>query len=296
MLNKKFENKITGEKISIRQDDGVWFELNNGSKIKKEAFFTKYNEILDPNNFFSNGNIQSVVNDIKKIDTSNLTDNIQPTQIKNKDNNQITTTINTNPNYPEVGSIPNSTSNHNSMPNYPISNPNYPEFNPNIKRDRNKNVQPIPINKEELQEDETYKFFRGFKKNTDITIELKINEKIADPEFLKLMMNNFEADVIKFYTKEIIKIILNDPKKIENEIYNQLKIIIDSGKDYINNKSISNESIKPINDISNKSIKLIDNSINEQIEQEQIEQEQIEQEQIEKIDEFDIININQDEK
>jgi hypothetical protein len=124
----------------------------------------------------------------------------------------------------------------------PNDNPNYPEFDPNVKTDRNKSSYTNPDNyyreslynqtteeKPPVVEDpneESFKFFRGFKKNHKVTIELSFDEYIADPEFLKMMMNNFEADVIKYYTSEIFKNIANNPQKVEEEIYKQLEEMI----------------------------------------------------------------------
>ena len=75
-------------------------------------------------------------------------------------------------------------------------------------------------------EDESYKFFKGFKKNHKIPIELKFDEYIADPEFLKLMMNNFESDVIMYYTKMIYNNILMDSDQLKDMIYKQLENFI----------------------------------------------------------------------
>ena len=98
----------------------------------------------------------------------------------------------------------------------------------------------IPVESfgEESTEDDAYKFFKNFKRNFDIELNVKINEKIAEPEFLKLMSNNFEADVLKFYSKEILKTILSDITSLEDNIYNQLHKIVF-------NKPVESQKTKP---------------------------------------------------
>lgn len=243
MLNKMFENKDTGEKVSIKNDDGLWFTLHNGTKIKKDSFFNKYSETVDPKSFFNNS-IGEMANKIKTVDPTKVID----------DNNQFASKIDEKQKminefvekqkqkeielskYKQLDDDKAAEQLINpQVYQKPTNNPNYPEFDPNIKMDRDKtakdyyrqeNLNQIKIDEKSVTEQETYKFFRGFKKNHKVTIDLKFDEMIADPEFLKLMMNNFEADVIKYYTQEIYKNIASNPQMVEDEIYKQLEIVI----------------------------------------------------------------------
>jgi len=262
MVNKKFENKENGNVVVIRQDDGVWFTLTNGAKIKKDSFFNKYSEVVDPIAFFNNShqgdNISSMAIQLSNMDTSQIVDNTQETIVQKVDestqhsmpqsniskqqmvndfiekqkNNDLSqykqvdedTSVNQ-----LVGNQPPVQQRVKPIPPRDTNNPNYPEFQ-NVKRDRD-NTQPTDYYNQQPPEisdpsEDSYKFFRGFKKNHKITIELNFDEYIADPEFLKLMMDNFEADVIKFYTMEIFKNVVSNPQKVENDIYNQLEDII----------------------------------------------------------------------
>ena len=251
MLNKKFENKENGDVVVIKQDDGVWFTLVNGAKIKKDTFFEKYTEVIDPVSFFNDdSNIELYANQLSKIDTNQIKENNQQSEpiIKRVDeidisNNDVKQKMIDEflekqklkeqelSKYKVDGSVSNDAPQTN--------NPNYPEFDPNIKRDRKVSddyykqelyKQPPEITEKDDIEDESFKFFKGFKKNHKITIELKFDEYIADPEFLKLMKDNFEADVIKYYTKNILRNITNDPKMVEEKIYNQINDIINGKK------------------------------------------------------------------
>jgi len=278
MINKKFENKDNGDTVTIRQDDGVWFTLTNGAKIKKDSFFGKYTELVDPDNFFNNqGEISSLADQLNKMDTREVMDNTneqQRTVRQINDNNPISP-----PNidqkqhmideYTRAQKLKQQELNQYQQVNDdeasakqllgeqqpivqhtkpPKNNPNYPEFNPNTKKDRdssstdyyNENLhnQPVATPPSDPTED-SYKFFKGFKKNHKITIELNFEEYIADPLFLKLMMDNFEADVIKFYTMEIFKNVINNPQKVEEDIYTQLEDII------LNNKTTKENRVIP---------------------------------------------------
>lgn len=248
MLNKKFENKENGEIVIVKSDDNIWVTLENGVKIKKDSFFNKYTETIDPALFFNNrSDIEDLANKITKIDTDKITNNDMDQQpiIRKVDEsyeniaNDIDKKQQMIQDFLEKQKLKDSElSKYKQVSeegeNKPIyNNPNYPEYDPNIKMDRDK-TKKIPI-VEKNPDEEMYKFFKGFKKNHKITIELKFEEMISDPEFLKLMMNNFEADIIKYYTIEIFKNIANNPKKVEDEIYKQLEEII------LNKKSEENE-------------------------------------------------------
>ena len=279
MINKKFENKENGDIVVIRQDDGVWFSLTNGAKIKKDSFFNKYSEIIDPMEFFNNqGNTNSLVGELEKIDPNKVQDSNQERTVRRVDESSMTQQDPYNNNNPAnvidqkqqmvddfirkqkmkeqelsqygqvnddeaaVKQLLDNSNPPSQKPIRPNDNPNYPEFDPNIKKDRDKSSSTNTDNyyRESLYNqtteetppvvedpnEESFKFFKGFKKNHKVTIELSFDEYIADPEFLKMMMNNFEADVIKYYTSEIFKNIANNPQKVEEEIYKQLEEMI----------------------------------------------------------------------
>jgi len=270
MINKKFENKDTGQKVVIRSDDGTWFTLDNGSKIKRESFFMKYTEILDPNSFFNNQkDIENLANKIKTVNTDNIQDITQEPNIKKIDESNLYSENNMANKIDQKQKMINDFLEKERLKNQELkqykqlnddeaaeqllknvnptintneknNNPNFPEFDANIKRDKDNKIndQQNQQNQEKIQNEteiETYKFFKGFKRNHKITIELKFDGIIADPDFLKLMMNNFEADVIKYYTMEIHQNILNNTKKVEDDIYKQLENII-LGKKQITRK------------------------------------------------------------
>lgn len=72
------------------------------------------------------------------------------------------------------------------------------------------------------QEDPTISIFKKFKRNHNVTVKLEIKDKISKPEFIKVMADGLEGDIIEYYTNELFKTFLNDFKGIKKEIYNQL--------------------------------------------------------------------------
>jgi hypothetical protein len=75
-------------------------------------------------------------------------------------------------------------------------------------------------------EEEAFKFFKSFKKVYPIKLTVDFDERIAEPNFIKLMAVNYEGDIIKFYTKEFMNRIYNDPGFLENKIYEKLKALV----------------------------------------------------------------------
>jgi len=75
-------------------------------------------------------------------------------------------------------------------------------------------------------EEEAFRFFKSFKKVYPITLSVDFDERIAEPNFIKMMAVNYEGDIIKFYTREFMNRIQNDPGFLENKIYEKLKSIV----------------------------------------------------------------------
>lgn len=75
-------------------------------------------------------------------------------------------------------------------------------------------------------EEESFKFFKSFNKIYPIRLSVDFDEKIAEPGFIKMMAMNYKGDIIKFYTKEFMNRIYNDPGFLENKIYDKLREIV----------------------------------------------------------------------
>jgi hypothetical protein len=65
--------------------------------------------------------------------------------------------------------------------------------------------------------------FKTFKRNHEIQINVVFKEKIGKPEFIKMMMENMEGDIVGYYKKLIVDDIMNNFKTIEDEVEKQIK-------------------------------------------------------------------------
>lgn len=65
--------------------------------------------------------------------------------------------------------------------------------------------------------------FKSFKRNYKIKINIDIEDYISEPDFIKLMSNNLDADIIGLYTKEILGRILGDVVGLEEKIRSVIK-------------------------------------------------------------------------
>jgi len=97
-----------------------------------------------------------------------------------------------------------------------------PVDNPKIIPATNEQVinQPqIPFNHED---DEVIKMFKKFKRNHSISIKFSLKDKIGKPEFIQMMAEGLDGDIIQFYTDEIFKKFIKDINSIKEDIYNQI--------------------------------------------------------------------------
>lgn len=105
------------------------------------------------------------------------------------------------------------------------------------------------------QDYEVIKIFKKFKKTHNFKTKISIAEKIADPEFIKMMIENLDGDIIQYYTDVIYEKIISDTDKLKENIYNQIyKHIFGINKPVIETEI---EEIKDTKEKENKTIKKI---------------------------------------
>jgi len=75
-------------------------------------------------------------------------------------------------------------------------------------------------------EQEAFMFFKKFKKIHPVDIKINFTEMIADPVYVRQTAMNFEGDIIKFYTQELMNKLWNNPQLLEQQIYDQFEILI----------------------------------------------------------------------
>jgi hypothetical protein len=127
--------------------------------------------------------------------------------------------------------------------------------------DRRKNLRLKRTNKPIEQEqqvqqivqsqiDPTQMMFKTFKRNHEIKINVEFTDKIGNPDFIKLMMENMDGDIVGFYKNLIVEKIQNNFKLIEDEIEKQIKLEIfgEEKKVYEKNKIEDRSNEIVIND------------------------------------------------
>jgi len=80
---------------------------------------------------------------------------------------------------------------------------------------------------QQVTQDPLQVLFKMFKSNHPVTITFSIEEMIPKPTFMSEIMDNVNVDVVDYYAKIILDKFLKDPTVIKNEIYAQLKDVID---------------------------------------------------------------------
>ena len=83
--------------------------------------------------------------------------------------------------------------------------------------------------------------FRSFKRNHDIEIHLSFKNKIANPDFVKMMMENMDGDIVSFYKKLIMSDIMSNVDHIEKEVEKSINIAIYGEEHLDDNNDIQSE-------------------------------------------------------
>lgn len=65
--------------------------------------------------------------------------------------------------------------------------------------------------------------FKTFKRNHEISINMTFKDKIGKPDFVKMMIENMEGDIIQYYKKVIMGNIMKNIKHIEDEVEKNLR-------------------------------------------------------------------------
>ena len=74
--------------------------------------------------------------------------------------------------------------------------------------------------------------FSTFKRKHDIVINVAFKDKIGEPEFIKMMVENMEGDIVGYYKKKVMDNIMKDLSKIEEAVEREIKLEI-YGEEYL---------------------------------------------------------------
>lgn len=80
--------------------------------------------------------------------------------------------------------------------------------------------------------------FSTFKRNHEIKINVEFKDKIGNPDFIRMMMENMDGDIIDYYKKLIMDNIKKDLNKIEDIVQRELEIIILGEENKIETKEV----------------------------------------------------------
>lgn len=284
LKSKIFINKLNGKLTQVIEEDEQTVLLSGGIKMNKNDFLFDYdiynneNTIISekknnnvsemtPEKFFNQSPvINNVVSKLSSIDTSKIRDDIDSgIIIKRKDGDNVIST--TNISSEEKSKIIGDYINRQNVKQQVIEDDTQKFIPKENKQQPKQQINETMLNEENAtneytnieniddnifitpKEKDIFKFFSGFKKIYETDININVKEKIAEPEFLKLMSNNFDADVIKYYTIQILNNIYNDKQKMYNVIYKQIKECV-FGKEKNNIDNDTNvENVKKTNNI-----------------------------------------------
>lgn len=265
MSNKRFQNNNDpSDVVTIIGDNGVFYNLSNGANIKKDIFFQRYSEMLDVSSFFQQApqitNVEKITEQIRNLDTSKIPGGDIPPTVRHVEKS-VSEQIQAPPEYREMilKKYEAEQAHREELSQYKVFEDDdeaAADFERKLKQQQAPQ-QPRPRRRPEEEqwmgvnstfqtpqepimessyqnttspyisaEEEAFKFFRSFKKVYPIKLAVEFDEKIAEPAFIKLMAVNYEGDIIKFYTKEIMNRIYNDPGFLENKVYEKLRNLI----------------------------------------------------------------------
>ena len=130
----------------------------------------------------------------------------------------------------------------------PVQQPLQQPYQPPIQQGpvgNTSNPSPSGMRTDLTPEQEAFMFFKKFKKIHPIDIKLVFKELIADPTYLRQTAMNFDGDIVKFYTNELMNKLWDNPSLLEKQIYDEFKnIIIGENKTEENSVKENTEEIK----------------------------------------------------
>lgn len=218
--------------VYITHENEKFIGLSNGDTVLKTVFYSLYedftNNEVDPKQFLNSTNFGKPETLFKdKTDNAASTNRISDTVTVESDIIRIDNTQN------EVDELFND-----EVQLYGV------EEATKRKRDRikrgvvttkkqtipqqeqsNTNVEQVSAQPKYVQQtvDPSEIMFKTFKRNHDITITLDFKDKIGNPDFVRMMLENIDGDIISYYKKIIMDNIMKEVNRIEYEVEKQLR-------------------------------------------------------------------------
>ena len=262
MANNVYVDKATGEQVTIINEDTNFYVLNNSVSIKKDVFNRKYEQQVevDPNSFFntnySTDPLVNIANKIKNIDSSKINESqTGGASVKYIQAPVVLADTSLPPGgvikQPQMeGQIVLSAQEKRAMleqynrehPGAQMPLPEVKDWDEEERRFLDGDIpatSPIQdpfliqqaqskLKPPEPKVDPIQMMFKMFKSNYPVKLNIEIQENIPNPTFIGMIQENVETDAIEYYSNLISDKILKDPEKLKNEVYNQLKYIINT--------------------------------------------------------------------
>lgn len=251
MSDNAYVDKITGEQVNIVSENDTFYVLDNTVSIKKDVFYKKYEKgsgAVDANSFFNskptNDPLLNVAQQLMNIDTSKISDmpnmgaqvkyiekpmviadsSMSQAVVKQQQleasipltKEQKDAMLEQWRNTMDGAKVPIVQQKYNNYDDEKLLNGDNSQINNQLN---NQQINKEPVNPLESM-------FKMFKNIYEVKLNLNIEEKIPNPQFIGMVQENVEADAIEYYANKILKKLLADPNILKDEIYKQLKSII----------------------------------------------------------------------
>lgn len=217
IMGKKYD--IEGVVRSVINEDDSFAYFDGNVSVKKYLLGTKYEEYLDPAEFFNRGqnSLTQMAEQIKKYDGpvnesahAGTSVNMQNVYTKSAVDDKIVHPVEKhNAHQPNV---------QNQHQHY-----NFDDKPQNVQHNQSVNQphihQPVQENPEEA-------LFKKLKRSLKMEFDLKVQEMVPTVEFIKMMNDNFETSIIDFLSNQIVNKLLSDPLSLRKQIKDQMETTV----------------------------------------------------------------------
>jgi len=210
---KKYD--IEGTIRTVQRIDENFAYFDGNVTVKRYLLGTKYEEFLDPEDFFkkSNNSLENMANQIKNYNGPLNENHNEGTSVKMTGVIQKPYEDKVVP--PVQKYVPQSEQSHTVQKNY--------NFEEQQRHNQNINNPVQPIFQQENPEEA---LFKKLKRNYNAKFDLQIEEKIPTIDFIKMMNDNFEMSIIDYLSNQMVNKMLQDPSKLRKQLKDQLETMV----------------------------------------------------------------------
>lgn len=244
MEKKQFRKKDNpnSQPVIILNENENFVSLSNGDNVLTERFQLLYEElmtdVIDPKSFLNSGGYGKLAGEfeqnLKKIDTSKITDQPSISVVDKTTGDRMNIGVVQEPVVTKIDNTKNSLNAEEALYQDEIAMFGLNEANNRrkIRMKRQPQSQTQINNNDSLSQTQQVSYqqpvnpsemiFKSFKRNHEITINIEFKDKIGSPDFVKMMLENIEGDIIGYYKNLIMDNIMNKVTEVENEVEYQI--------------------------------------------------------------------------